>query len=100
MTRSDLIDALSRMYPGLSAPHLEGAVRCLFDAMVQALVKQRRIEVRGFGSFGVRYRAPRMARNPRNGATIEVAGRFSVFFKPGQSLKGRLIEAGDTVLKV
>lgn len=95
MTRSDLIDILARHQPHLTIEQLEKAVKRLFEAMSQALAKGQRIEIRGFGSFVLRYRLPRMARNPKTGAYLKTAGKYVLHFKPGKDLKER-VNNGDS----
>jgi len=63
------------------------AVNIIFDSMVDALRKGERIEVRGFGNFTVRERKPRMGRNPKSGASVELGERRVPFFKTGKELK-------------
>ena len=79
MTRSDLVEELAARFPQLAHRDAESAVKALLDAMSEALVKGHRIELRGFGSFSVNRRPPRMGRNPRSG---ESACRISNKAKP------------------
>jgi integration host factor subunit beta len=94
MTRSDLIDILARQQPHLTVDQIERAVKRLFEAMSHALAKGQRIEIRGFGSFVLRYRLPRMARNPKTGAYLQTTGKYVLHFKPGKDLKER-VNKGD-----
>jgi integration host factor subunit beta len=74
----------------LRASEVEGAVDALLDAIGQALIDGRRIELRGFGAFSVRERDPRIGRNPRTGETVAVAAKRVPFFKPGKELRMRV----------
>jgi integration host factor subunit beta len=87
MNRSDLFDALAERQPHLSAGDAEATVKTLIEAMADALAKGQRIEIRGFGSFAVRSRAARQARNPRTGETVTVPAKRTVHFKPGKELR-------------
>jgi integration host factor subunit beta len=71
----------------LRASEVEGAVDALLEAVCQALIEGRRIELRGFGAFSVREREPRVGRNPRTGETVSVAAKRVPFFKPGKELR-------------
>lgn len=90
MTRADLIDTLAMNQPHLTIKQIEMAVKHLFDNMSQALENGLRIEIRGFGSFVLRYRVPRMARNPKTGEYLQTIGKYVLHFKPGKELKERV----------
>lgn len=90
MTRADLIDTLATNQPHLSVKQIELAVKHLFDNMSQALENGQRIEIRGFGSFVLRYRVPRIARNPKTGEYLQTKGKYVLHFKPGKELKERV----------
>lgn len=92
MTRSDLVEALAARLPFLMQRDAEQAVKALQDAIVQALVRGQRIEIRGFGSFTVTHRPARMGRNPRSGAAVAVQAKRIPHFKPGKAMR----EAVDT----
>ena len=87
MTRSELIASLSQRFPQLQAKDCEVAVKEILEAITSGLVSGYRIEVRGFGSFGLNYRAPRNGRNPRTGKTVAVPGKFAPHFKAGKELR-------------
>jgi integration host factor subunit beta len=70
MTRSDLVEELANRFGQLTHRDAEFAVKAILDAMNDALVRGHRIEIRGFGSFSVNRRPPRMGRNPRNGESV------------------------------
>lgn len=87
MTRSDLVDALAARFAHLNQRDAEYAVKTLLDAIGQALVQGHRIEVRGFGSFSLNHRPPRMGRNPRSGAAVAIPAKRVPHFKPGKALR-------------
>jgi integration host factor subunit beta len=62
----------------------------ILDHMTDALADGDRIEVRGFGSFSLHYREPRIGRNPKTGEKVELAGKYVPHFKPGKELKDRV----------
>ena len=68
MVKSELIRALNEKLPDRQLDDVELAVNCLLKHMADALVKGERIEIRGFGGFDLRHRAPRIGRNPRLGS--------------------------------
>lgn len=86
-TRSDLITQLSERFEHLSVRDSELAVRTILDSMTEALSKGHRIEIRGFGSFSITTRPPRMGRNPRSGDPVAVPEKRVPHFKPGKALR-------------
>ncbi len=91
MTKKEIVRAISEQI-GLTQLQTKEIVQKTFDAIVNTLVKQRRIELRNFGVFEVKRRAPRKARNPRTGARVEVPAKFVVTFKPGKEMEQRVRE--------
>lgn len=89
MTRSELIERLAQRHPQLLATDVELAVKSLLEAMAASLKAGQRIEVRGFGSFLLNWRPPRIGRNPKTGERVEVPGKFVPHFKPGKELRER-----------
>jgi integration host factor subunit beta len=87
MTRSDLVEALAMRYPQFSQRDVEISVKAILDAMGDALVRGHRIEVRGFGSFSINRRPPRVGRNPRSGESVVVPEKRVPHFKPGKLLR-------------
>ncbi len=87
MTRSDLVDALAARFTQLGQRDAELAVKAILETMSDALVKGHRIEIRGFGSFSVSHRAPRMGRNPRSGESVAIPEKRVPHFKPGKALR-------------
>ena len=87
MTRSDLVEALAAKFSQLTHRDAEFAVKAILDAMGDALVKGHRIEIRGFGSFSVNRRSPRVGRNPRSGESVLIPEKRVPHFKPGKALR-------------
>jgi integration host factor subunit beta len=87
MTRSDLVDELAARFAQLTRRDAEFAVKTVLDAMSHALVKGHRIEIRGFGSFTINRRPPRVGRNPRSGESVQIPEKRVPHFKPGKALR-------------
>lgn len=87
MTRSDLVEALAAQFNQLGQRDAELAVKAILEAMTDALVKGQRIEIRGFGSFSVNHRQPRLGRNPRSGESVAIPEKRVPHFKPGKALR-------------
>jgi len=90
MTKSELIVSLARRFPQLVAKDAEVAVNTILGAMTMSLVKGRRIEIRGFGSFGINHRPSRTGRNPKTGEKVDVPEKFVPHFKAGRELRERV----------
>ena len=90
MTKSELIEKISVSQDHLSARDVELAVRMILERMTSTLANNRRIEIRGFGSFSLHYRAPRLGRNPKIGTAVELSGKHVPYFKPGKDLRDRV----------
>lgn len=90
MTRSELIQALSIKQSHLPAKDIEAAVKCVLDYMVDNLKQGKRIEIRGFGSFSIRFRPSRLARNPKTGEQVQKKAKYSLHFKPGKEMRDRV----------
>lgn len=93
MTKSELIECLILRKPHLGAKQVEEAVKLLLDEMTLTLARGGRIEVRGFGSFSLHYRAPRQGRNPKTGESVSLDGKFVPHFKPGKELRDQVNQA-------
>ncbi len=87
MTRSDLVEELAARFGQLTHRDAEYAVKTILDAVGDALVRGHRIEIRGFGSFSVNHRPPRMGRNPRSGEAVAIPEKRVPHFKPGKALR-------------
>lgn len=90
MTKSELIERISAMQPQLSSKDVELAVKTIIEQMSHALATGERIEIRGFGSFSLHYRAPRKGRNPKTGDTVALEGKYVPHFKPGKEMRERV----------
>lgn len=91
MTKKEIVRTISEDI-GLTQLKTKEIVQKTFDAIVEALVEEERIELRNFGVFEVKRRAPRKARNPRTGEKVDVAEKFVVTFKPGKEMEERVRE--------
>ncbi len=92
MTRSDLIARLAELHPQLLAKDAELAVKVILDILSSTLARGGRIEIRGFGSFGLNYRPPRQGRNPKTGEKVKVPAKYVPHFKAGKELRERVSE--------
>jgi len=90
VTKSELIERIAARQEQLSPKDVEMAVKMIMEEMARALINNRRIEIRGFGSFCLHYRAPRTGRNPKTGGTVELPGKWVPHFKPGKELRERV----------
>lgn len=90
MTKSELIQRLSKRYPHLYQRDIEVLVNTMFDEITKALATGNRVELRGFGAFSVRTREARAARNPKNGAMVSVGSRNAIYFRTGKELRERI----------
>ncbi len=90
MTKSELIARLAERNPRLVARDADEAVNTMLDAMTEALSAGQRIEIRGFGSFALNYRPPRVGRNPKSGDRVQVPAKHVPHFKAGKELRERV----------
>jgi integration host factor subunit beta len=90
LIKSELILKIAAGNPHLFHRDVEKIVNVLFDEITDALARGDRVELRGFGAFTVKHRAPRTGRNPRTGAPVKVDEKFVPFFKTGKELRERL----------
>lgn len=90
MTRSKLIARLAEMRPYLTHNDIELAVKTLLNAMSDTLARGRRIEIRGFGSFGLSLLPPRMGRNPKTGESVSIPAKYVPRFRVGKELRQRV----------
>ena len=90
MTKSELIDVLASKHNHLSHKDVELSVKIILEQMVQSLANNQRIEIRGFGSFSLHYRAARTGRNPKTGEAVALAPKYAPHFKPGKELRERV----------
>ena len=87
MTKSELIELLIDKHPELSVKDVELAAKTMLDHMTESLADGGRIEVRGFGSISLHYRAPRIGRNPKTGESVALSEKYVPHFKPGKELR-------------
>lgn len=90
MTKSELIDLLAERQKHLAHLDVELAVKSILEHMSGTLAEGDRIEIRGFGSFSLHFRAPRMGRNPKTGDAVALPGKHVPHFKPGKALRERV----------
>jgi integration host factor subunit beta len=90
MMKSELIETLAEGQSHLANKDIELAVRCILEQMSTALASGNRIEIRGFGSFSLHYRPPRVGRNPKTGDSVALSGKYVPHFKPGKELRDRV----------
>ena len=96
MTRSDLVARLADRFAQLTQRDTEFAVKTILDAMAKTLSEGHRIEIRGFGSFALSHRPPRIGRNPKSGERVLVPEKRVPHFKPGKELRERV----DAAIKI
>ncbi len=93
MTKSELIERISEGQDQLSCRDVELAVKLMLEYMSQILSSGERIEIRGFGSFSLHYREPRVGRNPKTGDSVVLDGKYVPHFKPGKEMRDRVNES-------
>jgi integration host factor subunit beta len=96
MTKSELIAQLIQKQQHLSAHDIDIAVKSVLDQLTEELEQRGRIEIRGFGSFSINFRPPRVGRNPRTGAAVPLEGKHVPHFKPGKELRDRVNDSAAT----
>ena len=95
MTKSELIERIVAAQARssnaqLNSKDVEFAVKTMLEQMSQTLASGDRIEIRGFGSFSLHYRSPRIGRNPKTGESVGLSGKHVPHFKPGKELRDRV----------
>ena len=90
MTRSELIERIAELQPQLSIKDIELAIKAIIEQMAQGLSLGARVEIRGFGSFCLHYRAPRVGRNPKTGESVMLGEKYVPHFKPGKDMRDRV----------
>lgn len=90
MVKSELVNKLSKQFSELKDNDVEQALECILAQLTDALAKGDRVEIRGFGSFSCRHRPPRIARNPKTGATVTLPAKVATHFKPGKEMRDRV----------
>ncbi len=87
MNKSELTESISKKYEFLSKEDIEDSVKLIIECLSNSLSNKQRVEVRGFGSFSVRGRKERIARNPKTGKSISVSTKFHPYFRPSKNLR-------------
>ena len=90
MTKSELIEVLSRKQSQFAYKDIELAVKTILEYMSSSLSNGERIEIRGFGSFSLHYRPARSGRNPKSGEPVSLPAKYVPHFKPGKELRERV----------
>ncbi|MDX8395908.1 MAG: integration host factor subunit beta [Mariprofundaceae bacterium] len=90
MTKSELVDMIAEGNSEITRREAEVVVNEIFAAIGDALAGGDRVELRGFGSFSTKRRNPRIGRNPKTGASVEVPAKIVPHFKPGKELRERV----------
>ncbi|MFO1433911.1 MAG: integration host factor subunit beta [Candidatus Competibacteraceae bacterium] len=99
MTKSELIEVLAHKQQHLPCKDVEAAVKMLIEQMSESLSSGMRIEIRGFGSFSLHFRPPRIGRNPKTGAAVPLSGKYVPHFKPGKELRERVNISSEDILE-
>ena len=97
MTKSELTEIITHQQDHLPSKDIELSIKHILALMSDSLASGNRIEIRGFGSFSLHYRAPRIGRNPKTGEAVALSGKFVPHFKPGKNLKNRVNESRSVV---
>lgn len=92
MTKSELIELIASKQKHLAYRDVELAVKTVLEQMSEALASGERIEIRGFGSFSLHHRPPRIGRNPKTGEPVALPGKYVPHFKPGKQMRERVNE--------
>ncbi len=90
MIRSELVQLLARDHPDLTGRDIEKIVDIFFEDIIDRLIGDGRVELRGFGAFSTRSRDARTGRNPRTGESVDVDAKRVPYFKPGKEMRARL----------
>ena len=90
LNRVELATAIKERLPELPLVDITISVAEILEALTQTLASGNRVEIRGFGSFGLRYRKPRIGRNPKTGETVSVSSKYLPYFRAGKVLAERV----------
>ena len=90
LNKSDLIIKIMNLNSQINQTEIEKSVNTFFDTITISLTNSQKVELRGFGSFGVKKREARLARNPKTGSTVAVSAKKTSFFKMGKGMKEQL----------
>ena len=97
MTKSELIEILAQKQTQLAYKDVELAIKNMLEHMATTLANGERIEIRGFGSFSLHYRPPRVGRNPKTGDSVDLTAKYVPHFKPGKEMRERVNESMSKV---
>ncbi len=98
MTKSEIIEMIAQKQMHLPLKDVELSVKHILDLMSISLSNGQRIEIRGFGSFSLHYRAPRIGRNPKTGEPVSLSGKYVPHFKPGKDLKMQVDKGKEKII--
>ena len=98
INKKQLVDLISSNQDQLSNKDVELSVKAIFESMSDSLKNGDRIEIRGFGSFGLRFRKSRTGRNPKSGESVNIQNRYVPHFKPGKDFRESVKEAGNKII--
>jgi integration host factor subunit beta len=87
MTKAELVDKIAEKKPGLTRKQVEVVVNTVLDGIKDALSREDKVEIRGFGSFRIRNRRAKEGRNPKTGETVQVPPKKVPFFKAGKEMR-------------
>ncbi len=87
MTKAELVDKIAEKKPGLTRRQVEVVVNTVLDGIKDALSREDKVEIRGFGSFRIRHRRAKEGRNPKTGETVQVPPKKVPFFKAGKEMR-------------
>lgn len=90
MTKSELIENIAKKQPQLSMEQVSEVVRIMLMQMTVALVRNERIEVRGFGAFTLHHWPAKQGRNPKSGESVKIPAKVKIHFKPGLALREKV----------
>ena len=90
MIKSELIEKIAEKQQQLPVKDIELAVNLMLEYLSSSLSSGERVELRGFGSFSLHYRKPRLGRNPKTGQSVQLAGKYVPHFKPGKEMRDRV----------
>ncbi|MCD8525453.1 MAG: HU family DNA-binding protein [Gammaproteobacteria bacterium] len=90
MIKSQLIQVIAKAVPSLSEKNITLGVNQIIEKLSAALTEKKRIEIRGFGAFSVRFRNSTLARNPKTGEKVKTKAKYRVHFKPGKEMREKI----------
>lgn len=100
MVKSELISQLTQKFYHLTDRDIGDAVSGLLELITNSLANNQRVEIRGFGSFSLHYRAPRQAHNPRTGQRLITKAKYSPHFKAGKDLRERVNASRHSAIQI